>query len=384
MNNIIYLIICIAVIAGCKNEIDSEIIINPDNAIDKEVYLSDFVEELVYIPIDNEVIFSGIISIDICGNYIVIGTQVEPLLRYDIEGNFINRIGSHGRGPGEYQFAHHFVMDSQCKKIFIYDNYKIITYNINGKFIRDFNITDFDGHPGQIYYRNGIIYLACQLMYGYAKYSWVVVDTLGNTLSYKFNKIPPFNSIQPGRAGFFTIKDNLHYWNDHYDTIFILHEDNSYEPAMYFAQGDFRIPYSRIASEDSWGYFKPRRLFNTKDYLIFGYAYDRHNHIALIGKTDGTIFTIDKGTSGIRGYEPGISNDIDGGLDFYPYYSFSKDGYKYLVNWYFAYRLKNYVESEAFRNATPKYPEKKKELEELAASLDENDNQILVLARLKK
>ena len=42
-----------------------------------------------------------------------------------------------------------------------------------------------------------------------------------------------------------------------------------------------------------------------------------------------------------------------------------------------------YVASETFKNSTPKYPEKKEELEKLAASLDENDNPVLILVKLK-
>jgi hypothetical protein len=40
--------------------------------------------------------------------------------------------------------------------------------------------------------------------------------------------------------------------------------------------------------------------------------------------------------------------------------------------------------SEEFKNSTPKYPEKKKELEKLASSLDENDNPVLMLIQLKQ
>ena len=378
-----YTIIICALLSGCKRDVSTEIILNPQHTTDKQVVLSDFVDELIYIPLDNNVIFPGIISIDICGNHIVVGVQGEPLLRYDIEGNFINRIGGRGRGPGEYQFAHHFVMNSQSNKVFIYDTYKIITYNFDGKFIREFHLPEFEDHPSHVFYRNGQIYLACRLMYGNAKYNWFIVDTLGNHLSSKLNYIPSFSPSQPGWAGFFQIENELFYWNDFNDTIYLLNE-NSYTPAMYFAQGDFRKPYSRIASEDLWGYFNPRDFFNTKNYLIFKYLYNRHNHLALVDKKDGRIFTIAKGTASQRGYEPGIKNDIDGGLNFHPYYSFTEEGNTYLVTWYFAYRLKGYVQSEAFRNSSPKYPEKKKKLEELAASLDENDNQILMLVKLKK
>jgi hypothetical protein len=48
-----------------------------------------------------------------------------------------------------------------------------------------------------------------------------------------------------------------------------------------------------------------------------------------------------------------------------------------------ALALKKHISSEAFKNSTPKYPEKK-ELEKLAASIKDTDNPVLVLVRLKK
>ena len=50
------------------------------------------------------------------------------------------------------------------------------------------------------------------------------------------------------------------------------------------------------------------------------------------------------------------------------------DGTEYLISWINSFELKAHVDSEAFKDSTTKYPEKKKELEKLADSLDENDN----------
>ncbi len=55
-----------------------------------------------------------------------------------------------------------------------------------------------------------------------------------------------------------------------------------------------------------------------------------------------------------------------------------------LISWIDAIKVKAHVASEAFKNSTPKYPEKKKELEKLANSLKETDNLVLMLVRLKK
>ncbi|MGV8091740.1 MAG: hypothetical protein AB2L24_07745 [Mangrovibacterium sp.] len=48
------------------------------------------------------------------------------------------------------------------------------------------------------------------------------------------------------------------------------------------------------------------------------------------------------------------------------------------------FQLKAHVASDEFKNSTPQYPEKKKELEKLANSLSENDNPVLMLMKLTK
>jgi hypothetical protein len=77
----------------------------------------------------------------------------------------------------------------------------------------------------------------------------------------------------------------------------------------------------------------------------------------------------------------GIKNDLDGGpnIDL----KLTKDD-NTVLSWINAYELKQHIESKDFKNSTPKYPEKKKELEKLANSLNENDNPVLMLVKLKE
>jgi len=55
-----------------------------------------------------------------------------------------------------------------------------------------------------------------------------------------------------------------------------------------------------------------------------------------------------------------------------------------LISWVKAYELKQYIGSITFNNSTPIYSEKKKALEKLAKSLNENDNPLLMLVKLKE
>lgn len=77
----------------------------------------------------------------------------------------------------------------------------------------------------------------------------------------------------------------------------------------------------------------------------------------------------------------GFENDIDGGINFMTRYAANDT---LIVSWFEPYQLKMYVASETFKKSTPKYPEKKNELERLAASLDENDNPVLMIIKMKK
>jgi hypothetical protein len=77
----------------------------------------------------------------------------------------------------------------------------------------------------------------------------------------------------------------------------------------------------------------------------------------------------------------GLFNDFDGGPNFYPKVSVNDST---MAMWVDAYQLKEHVASDAFKNSTPKYPVKKKELQKLADSLSENDNPVLILCTFKK
>ena len=78
--------------------------------------------------------------------------------------------------------------------------------------------------------------------------------------------------------------------------------------------------------------------------------------------------------------QEGIKNDWDGGPNIQ--LKMNKDD-NTVFAWINAFELKTYVDSDEFENSTPKYPEKKRQLEKLANSLSESDNPVLMLVKLK-
>lgn len=78
-----------------------------------------------------------------------------------------------------------------------------------------------------------------------------------------------------------------------------------------------------------------------------------------------------------------IVNDIDGGPDFLPRGYFVENGREYLVGFIDPYNIKNWVEKDDFLLKGVKSLDKKQLLIKLADSLEETDNPILVIVRLK-
>ncbi len=124
-------------------------------------------------------------------------------------------------------------------------------------------------------------------------------------------------------------------------------------------------------------------IFNKNAIEITGKKYNA-GILGCINKKNKTlVFTMPQNIEKKQPYysEIGLINDIDGGLNVYPQQIINNST---IVQWINVIDLKKHVASESFKNTTPKYPEKKKQLIKLANSLTENDNPVLMLVKLKE
>ena len=372
--NMIFLIL-----SSCQSRKEPDnIIINPLNVIEREVRLSEFADDITYIPLDNEILFQHPNRIKMTKDRFIMATFPGNIKCFDRNGDFINEIGSRGRGPGEYMFGHYFTIDSSEELIYIYDNKRILVYNTSGNFINNIPV-DEPEYVGDICFFEGWLYLAGGPRHDY---DWVVYDTSGNMVSQKNNELPRFRSGWGSQMGFTLSPEGLKYWNGYNDTIFLI-QNGSFQPSAYFAPGDFRLPFADYPREDFGKYFNPVTIVSSNDYIFLTYLLDKIIHISYIDKKNGEHYLVGSDTDMSYFTKPGILNDIDSGPALPIFFYAMENGEEYLIGWIHPHRLKAHVESEAFRNSTPKFPEKKKELEKLAASLDENDNPVLMLVKLK-
>ena len=120
-----------------------------------------------------------------------------------------------------------------------------------------------------------------------------------------------------------------------------------------------------------------QKMYNIKGNISYGQA----PVLAIYEKETDETYFVHPSDINDQVNPNGIENDFDGGMNFFPDTQINDSTLLMVIQ---PFELKEYIASDEFRKSTPKYPEKKKALEKLASSLDENDNPVLMLVKLKK
>jgi hypothetical protein len=159
-----------------------------------------------------------------------------------------------------------------------------------------------------------------------------------------------------------------------------MYENMLFKPHLIIQLGERTITPKARSEFDHFqieeNYIKHLNLFEFGNFFFYGFIYsivptEGAKLYGFIGSKEGdfrTFFDLSQG----------IINDLDGGPNILPITIKDENTVIAMVE---AIELKNYIVSDSFRNSKPKYPEKKRELENLANSLKETDNPLLILVR---
>jgi hypothetical protein len=376
---------------SCKTNIpDDEIktinVLEPDGT---ELSISEIADDIKYIPLANDSALAYIMSVARYNGDYFVKDNKSKFLRFNEKGELINPIGNRGRGPGEYRYVSDFVIHPETGNIFVTGGKEnqILCYSPEGKFLKSIPITM--KHPSSIGLSNGNLFLFYLDGAQHNEENMELIDTDGKIIKSYANKY----KFERGRAviGFsgecvmYQQEGKLHFKEIFSDTIFYL-DGQKMVPEMILNSGDKRFTPEkrttaikelsadpRSTSESMVNSVTQNNLFETDNFLFYGYGYDKKGRMLIYNKTTGQKTEIDP--------RAGVKNDWDGGPNIQ--LKMKKDD-NTLFSWINAIDLKTYVASDEFKNSTPKYSEKKKQLEKLANSLNENDNPVLMLVKLKE
>ena len=382
------------------------------------VNLSQFTDDISYIPFetkDNNFVPAGDISV--LGNRILVGSLGGGCLMFDSKGKFISKVGSIGAGPGEYKSCT-LIGFGDDNKIYIQSLFDLYEFSNTGvfekKYSKAFRFEDMYTIESVFPINNGLFFGHIPNSTGQIKYKALISDKSGVMLhhynnSIIFNRTKPLGSTLEMFAHIYKFKSSIYYKEYFNDTLFCLNGKYELIPAYVFNLGKYKEPVSERAkippSTKTSNYLYIRHVFQTDKYLFIitnfnkyfpatrltpmylpmagdrEFWYNTSYALGIYDKTKGDL-TFCKPTSTDNPlFTSGIYNDIDAGARFFPFKMINDST---MVMWIEAKQLKDHVASQDFKRSIPKYPEKKKALEDLANKLTIYDNPVLMVVTFNK
>jgi len=410
-----FFIICIFFcIASCSDKKPESVypVIDLVNSVEKyqRVYCSDLFSSIELIPLEtkNESIFE-FRNIKIKDNIIFIQGK-EGLYAFDRSGSFLNSIGRKGKGPGEYGIIKSFSLNTDNSTVFVEDYVQILEFDFKGNFIRAFKIPEIenDGLLGRCSYVGDGLFIGNIIYNGKNKYKYCLFNGNGEIVkcfpSYIFYEKKDRmrasrldDALPPIRV------DNRLYFKDYInDTIYNV-ENSNLKSAYVFDLGKYTIPirylelfdmqdpiptnafqflnivgtpkyfFYEIVIPEIFSQPKPEKIFDPRinDYVIADYQivsgiYNIEKKTNIMLDTDANL-------------QRGIVNDINGGFPVIPKFYAGNE----IIDVWKAHKMKEKLTDEYFSKQTIKDKAGRQKLKELLKNMKEDDNEVVVIAKLK-
>lgn len=342
------------------------------------------VTDVQYIPLQTspECMIKSIRNVIFAKDYFLTQYFAEiNMFRYD--GSFVTKIGTIGRGPNEFTNAHDVDINPKTGTIYVVDGWlqKFIVFNKKGKVLRTFK-APFTGALNFKFTDDGILCYFQNHM-GNIDNSFILLDTLG-TIIKNFPNRYPWKRTVPNVAFtaeniFYRSNGNLLKKEIYTDTVYTF-KNKVFTPHLIIDVGKLRLtPEIREKNDPKFimsNFLTPVNLFEFGNYIYYEIIIPWEGEtegLSVIGSKDGKFNVL---------FDPSIDliNDFDAGPKIWP--RTVKDN-STLVAWTDAIKLKQYSISIDFKTLKPVNSDKKKQFEKFAQSIDETDNPILMLIKVK-
>ena len=103
----------------------------------KDVPISEIADTVEYLILQTpkEIIISGIRKVIFFEKYLYILTKGSGFYLFTKDGHFVCKIGSKGRGPGEYTMIRDFTIDKIKREVVISGGERMLNYSLDGKYL---------------------------------------------------------------------------------------------------------------------------------------------------------------------------------------------------------------------------------------------------------
>ncbi|MGE0089044.1 MAG: 6-bladed beta-propeller [Bacteroidales bacterium] len=294
---------------GCKNEVKNKldilvIDVNPESSND--IVLSDIFSKSEYIPLqtDSNTIIGGINSMKIYGENIFINDG-NSIFQFTKKGQFVNKIGIKGKGPGEFINLKDFRVDTVANILEILDlnGKKIVYYNLNGRFIEQWEL----GLYAYDYYKisdTRYVFYSGYEQNSNTNFSLNILEKESNKIikkDFPINENMAWYYYLMQARHFVTIKDSLFCFRDPFDTIYYV-ADNEILPSRVLSFGNYKMPlkfiYDRYedimefgdkAEENSYVHHVNHYIENDS-YIFFTFRFKYEKYHVYYNKNENNIY----------------------------------------------------------------------------------------------
>lgn len=330
-----------------------------------EVPLSDFIEDCRIVRFENtEEAYFKAWFINVTDNYIGIRQREQAVFKlFDKNGKFLHNVGSIGGGPGEYDATlYDECIDEKNGHIFFtpFVGKKIMMYDINGQWIKDIQLPGQINKPKIWVNEDGSLSIL-HMPFNEGEPFAFQIDTEGNILK----EIPATGttivSNFDGEIFSYRNCNDFDFFHTSIDTLFV------YDPLRNSLLPEFTMTFPNPQE-------KPIHLYyRLPHHFMVSYYYWRNNR-----PDGGGNILIDK--------QKNTSSFFNLVNDFYSNLPVSSPGHSFYRG-YFIQNLEPGQLAEQIEKhlASGKCPSlDKKKLQELAASLNENDNNVLFIGKVRQ
>ncbi len=343
--------------------------------------LSYFVEDPVFVKLDNrdEALLSSQQSLFITDNYIfVLSRQNNPCKLFRKDGTFLTDIGAIGGGPGEYTRFSSFKIDEKNERIYILsDNSETIwVYDLTGKQLNPINLHRSVSYPYFNIEGDEVTVVAppakeAKTLIWKQTFQGEIIDSIPSAWLSGFEELymPPMVRASTNTDAislcFMTFPGRI-------DSLY------HFDPVNMTLLPRFSIDYSnRELQAHKYNEWPDYFLGTTSEELIVTFYGDEKNVERKTFGAPALYYIIDKKT--LKGAYINIVNDFTGGEKFRNPAGIFDNGY-YSKNYDPGELSEEIVKILESGNIDDK---RRQEFESLLESIDENDNNYIMYAKIK-
>lgn len=279
----------------CQYSLADKTVLKTNFSITDKLNMSEIFSNIDYIPLETtKECLIGYMNIPIFGEDIIIRSYNNggSIYRFSEQGKFLNKIGSIGRGPGEYQdFCDVKLIENNIVVVSNFSN-NILYYKLSGDFINEYHV-NINARPKSVVQlpdKSFMISLSNPSDIG------ILLKTDRDfNIRTGYKKDVPLND-NPLAASFQKTNSKIYYYYNYIDTIFDI--SNGYPlPSIIIDYGNFKKSSEKfsIYDKDNTILSKPRILdFSASDdylYVCIYYPFKNKVYSILYRISDGKQFT---------------------------------------------------------------------------------------------